>query len=421
MTIRRRRGESKLRPPAARAGNGKSSASASPGKSLKLPATAARDFETVVLVLQGGGALGAYQCGVYEGLHDAGIQPDWFAGISIGAINAAILAGNAPDRRVARLREFWTRISTPALPAPKFAFDWHRQWLDSLPKSGVLSSWASAVDAWTALLHGQSGFFVPRLPPPFAATAGTAAATSFYSAAPLRQTLEEFVDFDRINQGSLRFSVGAVNVRSGNFAYFDNRKTKIRVEHVLASAALPPAFASVEIDGDFYWDGGVVSNTPLEYVIGEVPRRDTLAMQVDLWSARGALPRTLGDVFERQKDIQYSSRTRAGTDDVAEHQRQRLALGKLIELLPGRRLPPALARAFEALTCTKVLDVVHLIYQAKSYEEEYKDYAFGPLTMAEHWSAGLNDMQRTLSHPEYFALPSRGVGVVTHDVHRLKK
>jgi NTE family protein len=418
VTTLLRREKAKPRKSVVHASAKKSSTSTQRRKLEKPPAAAARDYETVVLVLQGGGALGAYQCGVYAGLHEAGIRPDWFAGISIGAINAAILAGNAPDQRVARLRDFWNRISTPALPLPKFAFDWHRQWLDSLPKSGVLSSWAGAVDAWTALLHGQTGFFEPRLPPPFAAPVGSAAATSFYSTAPLRQTLEEFVDFDRINQTAVRFTIGAVNVATGNFVYFDNRKTKIRVEHVLASAALPPAFAAVEIDGQFYWDGGVVSNTPLEYVVDEAPRRDTLALQVDLWSARGTLPRTLSDVFERQKDIQYSSRTRSGTDNAAECQRLRLALGKLLEQLPGKRLPPTLAHAFDSLICTKVLNIVHLIYEAKSYEEQYKDYAFGPITMAEHWSAGLGDMQRTLMHPDYFTLPTRDVGVATHDVHR---
>jgi NTE family protein len=419
MTTRARSAAPVRHKVAARAtGAGTVSTSKQSRKVSKTPLASSRDYETVVLVLQGGGALGAYQCGVYEGLHEAGIRPDWFAGISIGAVNAAILAGNAPEHRVERLRQFWERISTPALPVPKLAFDWQRQWLDSLPKSGILSSWASAFDAWTSLLHGQSGFFVPRLPPPFAAPAGSAAATSFYSAAPLRKTLAEFVDFDRINHASGRFTVGAVNVRTGNFVYFDNRKTKIRLEHVLASAALPPAFAAVEIDGQFYWDGGVVSNTPLEYVMEETPRRDTLALQVDLWSARGALPRTLGDVFERQKDIQYSSRTRSSTDNVAERQCLRLALGELVEQLPGKRLPPKLAHAFDHLICTKVLNIVHLIYQAKSYEEQYKDYAFGPVTMNEHWSAGRGDMQRTLAHPKYFTMPSRDIGVITHDVHR---
>ncbi|HZX89715.1 MAG TPA: patatin-like phospholipase family protein [Rudaea sp.] len=385
----------------------------------KPPALAARDYETVVLVLQGGGALGAYQCGVYEGLDGAGIRPDWFAGISIGAINAAILAGNAPERRVERLREFWQRISTPALPLPPQVFDWQRQWLDALPKYSPLQALANSAGAMTALLHGQQGFFVPRLPPPYAATPGSSAATSFYSTAPLRATLDAFVDFDRINHASApRLTLGAVNLRNGNFVYFDNRDIAIGVEHVLASAALPPAFPPVEIDGEFYWDGGLVSNTPLEYVLDSTPRRDTLALQVDLWSARGELPRTLGDVLERQKDIQYSSRTRRGTDTAAEQQRLRLALGELIKLLPGKRVPPALAGAFSAWTCTKVVNIVHLIYQAKSYEQQYKDYAFGPLAMSEHWSAGLGDMRRTLACPHYFALPSRDVGVVTHDIHR---
>jgi NTE family protein len=383
------------------------------------PADAVRDYETVVLVFQGGGALGAYQCGVYEGLDAAGVRPDWFAGISIGAINAAILAGNAPRQRLDRLREFWQRISTPALPLPREAFDWQRQWLDALPKSSPAQLLTNSLGAWTALLHGQSGFFVPRAPPPYAALPGGSGATSFYSTAPLRQTLETLVDFERINHpGSPRFAVGAVNVRNGNFVYFDNRKTRIRVDHVLASAALPPAFAAVEIDGELYWDGGLVSNTPLEYVLESTPRRDTLALQVDLWSARGALPRTLGDVLERQKDIQYSSRTRRGTDDAAENQRLRLALGELVALLPGKRMPATLAHAFDAWICTKVLNIVHLIYQAKSYEEQYKDYAFGPETMQEHWAAGLADMRQTLARPQCLARPAPEVGVATHDIHR---
>ena len=376
-----------------------------------------RDYETVALVLQGGGALGAYQCGVYEGLHEAGILPDCFAGISVGAINAAILAGNAPERRVARLREFWNRVSTPALPLPRATLDWQREWLDALPKSGASSAWTDTLAALGALWIGQHGFFVPRVPPPFAARAGTKGATSFYSVEPLRRSLLELVDFDRINDGTTRFAVGAVNVRTGNFAYFDNRRARIGVEHVLASSALPPGFAAVEIDGESYWDGGVVSNTPLEYIMDETPRRDTLAFQVDLWSARGSLPRTLADVLERHKDIQYSSRTRAGTDRIALQQLLRRTLGELAGHLPGKRFPPKFARALEPWTCTKALNIVHLIYQAKSYEEQYKDYAFGPATMREHWSAGLADMEKTLLHPDWFARPADG-GVATHDIHR---
>jgi NTE family protein len=397
----------------------KDSTNAQIGKAAQGAPAAVRDYETVALVLQGGGALGAYQCGVYEGLEESGIRPDWFAGISIGAINAAILAGNAPERRLDRLREFWQRISTPALPLPAEVFDWQRQWLNALPRSSAAQGLANSLGAWTALLHGQSGFFVPRAPPPYVALPGAPGATSFYSTAPLRQTLEDLVDFARINHpGSPRFAVGAVNVRNGNFVYFDNRKAPVRLEHVLASAALPPAFAAVEIDGEFYWDGGLVSNTPLEYVIESTPRSDTLALQVDLWSARGALPRTLGDALERQKDIQYSSRTRRGTDSSAEKQRLRLALGELVAMLPGKRMPAALAHAFDNWTCTKVLNIVHLIYQAKSYEEQYKDYAFGPQTMREHWAAGLTDMRGTLARPQCLARPAPEVGVATHDIHR---
>ena len=398
-----------------RAGAASSAASSTSAQSVqKAPALAARDYETVVLVLQGGGALGAYQRGVYEALHDAGIEPDWFAGISIGAINGAILAGNAPGERLDKLRAFWERISTPALPLPKEAFDWQRQWLDTLPKSGMFSALADGIGAASSLLHGQSGFFVPRVPPPYATLTAGAAATSFYSTAPLRQTLESMIDFDRLNHASVRYVAGAVNVRTGNFVYFDNRKMRIRVEHVMASGALPPAFAAVEIDGEHYWDGGLVSNTPLEYVSEETPRRDTLALQVDLWSARGAVPKTLADVYERTKDIQYSSRTRQATDSALQRQRLRTALGKLAAQLPGGALPEELA----PWICSKVLNVIHLIYQSKAYEEQYKDYAFGPLSTRAHWTAGLRDMQRTLGCARYFAMPSREVGVATHDVHR---
>ena len=216
----------------------------------------------------------------------------------------------------------------------------------------------------------------------------------------------------------MRLTVGAVDVESGGFRYFDSARDRIGAEHVMASAALPPAFPAVRIDGRDYWDGGLVSNTPLEHVLDEWPREDTLAFQVDLWNARGPRPKTMMDVLERAKDIQYSSRTRHGTDDIAERQRLRVALGQLLETLPGKQLPENLAHSFDAWTCTKILNVIHLIYRAKPYEEQYKDYAFGPHTMHEHWQAGRADMQETLAHPDYFSVPSRDMAVVTHDVHR---
>jgi NTE family protein len=387
-------------------------------KPTATPADSARKYATVALVLQGGGALGSYQCGVYEGLNKAGIVPNWFAGISIGAINAAILAGNAPEHRVEQLHAFWERISLPAVPGAQPVLDWQQKWLDALPLHKSTLAAANQQGALAAILFGQSGFYVPRVPPPYSALVHGVAATSFYSTAPLKQTLEEFVDFDRINRGDVRFSVAAVNVRSGNFVNFDNRTTTIRVEHVLASGALPPAFPAVEIDGEHYWDGGVVSNTPLDHVLGDEPRCDCLVFQVDLWRAQGILPRNLNEVFERQKDIQYSSRTRFNTDVVRHLHDLRTSLNALLKQVPPQHLPQGLLKELEPWMSDRVYNIIHLIYKTKPYEEQYKDYAFAPSTMHEHWRAGLADMHRTLAHPEFFAPPSREQGVVTHDVHR---
>ena len=238
-------------------------------------------FECIALVLQGGGALGAYQAGVYAALAEADIDPDWVAGISIGAINAAIIAGNAPDQRVAKLRAFWEGITANPLP------DWAIASDALLPKGDLARSLFSQLSAISATLTGAAGFFVPRQLHPWLSPAGTLEATSFYDTKLLKTTLERLVDFDRINAGETRFSVGAVNIRTGNFVYFDNTTHLIRPEHVMASGALPPGFPPVEIDGEFYWDGGLISNTPLQWVVESSPRQDTLAFQVDVWSAHG--------------------------------------------------------------------------------------------------------------------------------------
>ncbi|GAA0713192.1 patatin-like phospholipase family protein [Dokdonella soli] len=384
---------------------------------MPTPPESARGYETVALVLQGGGALGSYQCGVYEALHEGGIRPNWFAGTSIGAINAAILAGNAPERRVERLREFWNTVCEPA-GAFAWPFNTMATMADWLPPNGPLNAWMNALSAFGAIAQGQRGFFTPRPATPFAFADGSAAATSFYDTAPLKATLERLVDFDRINGDGVRLSVGATNVGSGNFRYFDSAIERIRPEHILASGALPPTFPAIAIDGEHYWDGGIVSNTPLEYLLESVPRRDTLVLQVDLWSACGALPKTMLDVLERQKDIQYSSRTRLGTDVVAARQRLRNALGVLLDKVPGKSLPPELLAELKPWLCDRVFNIIHLIYRAKSYEEQYKDYAFGAATMRTHWQSGLEDMRRSLGHPEFFVAPARGLGVVTHDIHR---
>ncbi len=387
---------------------------------IRTPAESARDYQSVALVLQGGGALGSYQCGVYEGLHAGGIAPDWFVGTSIGAINAAIMAGNAPGQRVERLHQFWDMICEPVgLAAPIAA--WVRALLAWSPPYPKLHEWANSLGALGALAFGQRGFFQVRQQPPFMLADGSPAATSFYDTAPLQSTLEQFIDFDRINarKDGLRLSVGAVQVETGNSRYFDSAVEKIGPEHIMASGALPPAFAAIEIEGKHYWDGGIVSNTPLECVWNAKPRRNTLVLQVDLWSARGKEPQTMMDVMERQKDIQYSSRTRLITDHGASMQKLRLAIADTLAALPEDALAPHLRRALAPWACTNVFNIVHLIYQDKPFETMYKDYAFGIGTQHQHWADGLADMQQTLEHPDFFVKPSHEQGVVTHDVHRI--
>ncbi|MFL6638061.1 MAG: patatin-like phospholipase family protein, partial [Paraburkholderia graminis] len=286
------------------AGAGAASATA-PGSRIQVP-----DYETIALTLQGGGALGAYQAGVFQGLHEAGIEPNWLAGISIGALNTAIIAGNPPEKRVERLLQFWETICQPAFGLPLPAFIEHA----FFNSSDAVRKAFTATQALGALVEGQKGFFVPRFPPPLPTVSGPPQAASYYDTAPLKATLESLCDFDRINSREMRVSVGAVNCGTGNFAYFDNTHTTLRAEHFMASGALPPGFAAVEIDGQYYWDGGLMSNTPLYEVMQTTPRRDTLAFQVDLWSAIGPVPDSITDVQGRMKDIQYSSRTRLVTD-----------------------------------------------------------------------------------------------------------
>ncbi len=403
----------------ARAATTKAVRTAATGAAVPTPTESAAGYAQVALVLQGGGALGAYQCGVYEALHAAGLRPTWFAGTSIGAINAAILAGNAPEDRVAKLHDFWDTICQPGGTGAAIGAG-VRAWLGVLPQNDALDAWANSLGALGALLFGQQGFFNVRTQPPFLFADGSPQATSFYDTAPLKATLERVVDFDRINaHAGARLTVGATEVETGNVRYFDSTDVRIRPEHIMASGALPPAFPAVAIDGAHYWDGGVVSNTPLERVWEDTPRRDTLVLQVDLWSARGDLPHTLMDVLERQKDIQYSSRTRQATDAGARLQKLRRAITELLEMVPPGQVEPRLRAALQPWTCRSVFNIVHLIYQAKRHEAEFKDYAFGPGTQREHWIDGQADMQQTLEHPDFFVKPARETGVATHDVHRL--
>jgi NTE family protein len=379
-------------------------------KRIKLP-----PYETIALMLQGGGALGAYQAGVYQGLNEAGIHPNWIAGISIGALNTAIIAGNAPEDRVPRLLEFWETICQPAFMPPLPAFVEHAFFnsTDEIRKA------FTAMQATSALVEGQRGFFVPRFPPPSPLAAGEPCTASFYDTRPLKGTLERFCDFDRINSREARVSVGAVNVATGNFAYFDNTRMKLRAEHFMASGALPPGFAAVEIDGEYFWDGGLMSNTPLYEIVQTTPRRDTLAFQVDLWSARGPVPDSIVDVMGRVKDIQYSSRTRLVTDTLQRSQRFRNVLREVLDKVPvDIRNSDPWCKTAEELACSKRFNVIHLIYRHKEYEGHYKDYQFGLSTMREHWESGLSDIRGTLSHRGWLDMPNNDAGFITHDIHR---
>jgi NTE family protein len=321
-----------------------------------------------VLVLQGGGALGSYQAGAYQALCHHDFEPEWIAGISIGAVNAAIIAGNPREKRVERLKEFWNMVSAPVPWKP----------IGSGEKSRSLFNETSAALIAT---FGVPGFFRPRFPPAPLWPQGSPQAQSYYDTTPLRATLERLVDFDMINDLKVRLSVGAVSVTTGNFKYFDNfefrkLRKKIGPEHIMASGALPPGFPSIEIEGEHYWDGGIASNTPLDYVLDAEINNDLLIFQVDLFSARGPLPVSLLEAAEREKDIRFSSRTRMNTDKNKQVHNARKALRALMDKLPDylRNDPSVeiLCKAAKENTVT----VVHLIYRSKNYESSSKDYDF---------------------------------------------
>ena len=369
-------------------------------------------FECIALLLQGGGALGSYQAGVYEALAEADLHPDWVAGISIGAINSALIAGNPPEQRVDKLRAFWREITANPL------LDWALAAETLAPRGDFARSLFNQLSAGAALMRGAANFFQLRQPAPWLHPNGALEATSFYETKLLKSTLERLVDFDRINAGATRFSVGAVNVRSGNFVYFDTETHTIRPEHVMASGSLPPGFPAVEIEGEYYWDGGLISNTPLQWVVDYGPRQDTLAFQVDLWSARGEVPGNLADVAMRQKEIQYSSRTRNHTDKFKQVQSIRAALARLLEQLPADLRDGEDAALLGKVADHKVYNIVQLIYRSQHYEGHSKDYEFSRLSMEEHWRAGYHDAVRTLRHPEVLARPNNRQGFRTFDLAR---
>jgi NTE family protein len=361
--------------------------------------------EKVVLVLQGGGALGAYQAGVYEGFADAGIYPDWVTGVSIGAINAALIAGNTIEDRVPKLREFWDRVSSGMPLVPHAAFD---PWRVAFNR---LSSSATAA-------FGVPGFFSPRFPGPLLAAEGTPEALSIYDTSPLTTTLRELVNFDLINGRGIRFAVGAVNVRNGNSVYFDNHDPDLVMgpEHVMASGALPPGFPPVTIDNEEYWDGGLVSNTPLWYVLDDSPHINALVAQVDLFSARGELPQNLDEVLERAKDIQYSSKTRFNTNRMKELEGVRDALHRFIELVPKRLREDPNVKVLLAAAKPRRLSIVHLINRRFEHSSQSKDYEFSRATVGALWDAGREAVRTTLAHPDWRKACKAETGLQTYDM-----
>jgi NTE family protein len=332
-------------------------------------------------VLQGGGALGAYQAGVYQALHEAGIEPDWMIGTSIGAINAALIAGNEPENRVPALREFWRRMAHKSI--------WH-EW----------SAWhrfAQSASYLTTITAGLPGFFVPNplafLGPHVRLGADHA---GFYSTAPLEQTLCELLDFSLVARNKPRLTVGAAHVRTSRMRYFDSRTEELSVKHILASGALPPAFPAVRIDGELYWDGGILSNTPTEAIFDENPRLNSLVFAVHMWNPQGPEPETIWEVLHRHKDIQYSSRVATHIARQAQIHRLRHVIRELSSLLPDDVRRSEAVRALTAYGCLTRMHVVRLLWPGHDDEDHTKDIDFSPSGIRRRWDAGYEKTMRAI-------------------------
>jgi NTE family protein len=360
--------------------------------------------EMNILVLQGGGALGAYQAGVYEALAEAGFMPDWVAGISIGAINGAIIAGNPPEDRVIRLKQFWEKVSS-GLQGTIPAFE------------DYLRPFFNETSANLAASFGVPGFFAPRFPSSYFQPKGSLEAISLYDTSPLAGTLKELVNFDYLKDSGPRLSVGAVDIVSGNFEYFDTAKRKLGVKHIMASGALPPAFAPVEIDNHHYWDGGIVSNTPIDYVMEyDGARQDMCIFQVDVFRAKGKMPKTLGEVSEREKDIRFSSRTRFNSDHIQKMQDMSNAAARL-----AKKLPPDLRDDPDAMLLREWgnparVTLAHLIRRDTGIDTGSKDYEFSRLSVEEHWATGRENAQRGLRSKAWKERDKSARGVQVFDL-----
>jgi len=341
----------------------------------------------VALVLQGGGALGAYQAGVYEGLYDTGIEVDWVAGISIGAINAAVLAGNRPEDRVTKLRAVWETLTS--------------EWSAFSPPDGPNAATYQGAAAYAAL-GGVPGFFRPRPFTPLLATPGTPEAVSWYDTAPLAKTLDRFIDWDLLNDGPMRLSVGAVNVETGNFRFFDTAYERLDARHIMASGALPPGLPPIDIDGEWWWDGGLVSNTPLMHVLG-CQSTEMLVFQVDLFPARGDRPRNLSEAYTREKDIRYSSRTRQVTDILLHIRAEHALVRRMLATLPKELLSlPELIEVAE-MAADPAVNIVHLIYRRQDWEGWARDFEFSRSGMVAHWRSGRDAIAETMRKGQLLA------------------
>jgi len=353
----------------------------------------------IVLVLQGGGALGAYQVGVYEALHDAGIEPDWVIGTSIGAINAALIAGNARDERIDRLNEFWSHVESPATLAGPL------DWL------GI----GNFVANMTTVMHGIPAFFEPNL----AALRGARASVgveqaAYYSTEPLRRTLGELVDFDSLRRSGTRLTVGAVNASSGAMRYFDSAKETIAVEHVMASGALPPAFPAVRIDGHPYWDGGIYSNTPIEAVLDDNPRRDSLIFAVNVWHQTGPEPESIWQVMGRQKDIQYASRADSHIARQKQIHRLRHVIRELAKQVPAGKQGEAHVKELAAWGCSTTMHVAHLVAPRLEGEDHTKDIDFTRAGVHARRAAGYADTMRMIERSPWHEPTDPIEGVIEH-------
>jgi NTE family protein len=358
------------------------------------------DFGQFVLVLQGGGALGAYQAGVCQALHEAGIEPDWVIGTSIGAINASLIAGNKPEHRLAKLEEFWDRVG--GIPAREVAA--------SVPWAG--NSWSN----WMTLTTALSGFFKPNplaflgLDVPLPVDAA-----GYYSTHPLEATLSDLVDFPSLLGGPTRLTVGAANIQTGEMCYFDSGHTKLTVRHVMASAALPPAFPAVRIDGELYWDGGILSNTPVEAVFDDNHRRNSLVFAVHIWNPSGPEPDTIGQVLNRQKDIQYASRAVSHIRRQKQIHRLRHIIAELAMRVPGEEYQTNLVREMACYGCLTRMHIVQLLAPALEGEDHTTDIDFSREGIRARWAAGYGNARRALSDAPWEAEVDPIEGLYLHE------